>query len=72
MDYFLVLFVNVLQAMYALGDWEHALMYFHRVKRMTGGTDREANMGIQRCLEAINNAVNKIQHTPQNVRNTIM
>ena len=72
MDYFLVLFVNVLQAMYALGDWEHALMYFHRVKRMTGGTDREANMGIQRCLEAINNAVNKIQLTPQNVRNTII
>ena len=32
--------------MFALGDWEHALMYFHRVKRMTGGTDREANMGI--------------------------
>ena len=58
--------------MYALGDWEHALMFFHRVKRMTGGTDREANMGIQRCLEAINNAVNEIQLSPQNVKHTII
>ena len=58
--------------MFALGDWEHALMFFHRVKRMTGGTDREANMGIQRCLEAINNAVNEIQLSPQNVKYKIM
>ena len=47
-------------AMYAKGDLEHALMFFYRVKKLTSGRDRKANMGIQRCLDSINNAVAEI------------
>ena len=47
-------------AMYAKGDLEHALMFFYRVKKLTSGRDRKANMGIQQCLDSINNAVAKI------------
>ena len=44
-------------ALYAGGNLEHALMFFYRVKKITEGRDRKANMGIQRCLDSINNAV---------------
>ena len=57
-------------AMYAKGDLEHALMFFYRVKKLTKGRDRKANMGIQRCLDSINTAVAEIKiknfrHTDQ-------
>ena len=48
-------------AMYAKGDLEHALMFFYRVKKLTKGRDRKANMGIQRCLDSINTAVAEIK-----------
>ena len=48
-------------AMYAKGDLEHALMFFYRVKKLTQGRDRKANMGIQRCLDSINTAVADIK-----------
>ena len=48
-------------AMYAKGDLEHALMFFYRVKKLTCGRDRKANMGIQRCLDSINSAVAEIK-----------
>ena len=47
--------------MFASGDWEHALVIFHRVKRQTNGTNKNADRGIQRCLEAINKSLVKIQ-----------
>jgi hypothetical protein len=48
-------------AMFAKGDLEHALMFFYRVKKLTCGRDRKANMGIQRCLDSINSAVAEIK-----------
>ena len=49
------------QAMFSMGEWEHALVYFHRVERLSRGTSRSAGIGVQRCLEAINKAVSQIQ-----------
>ena len=49
------------QAMFSMGEWEHALVYFHRVERLSRGTSRSAGIGVQRCLEAINKAVTQIQ-----------
>ena len=49
------------KALFALDDCEHALMLFHRVKRWTNGFNKDALIGIQQCIEAINNAVSNIQ-----------
>ena len=43
-----------------MGDLEHALMYFHKVKRKTKGSNQSAEIGIQRCLEAVKYEVNNI------------
>lgn len=47
--------------MFASGGWEHALVIFHRVKRQTNGANKNADRGIQRCLEAINKSLDQIQ-----------
>ena len=47
--------------MFASGDWEHALVIFHRVKRQANGANKNAERGIQRCLEAINKSLDQIQ-----------
>ena len=49
--------------MFAAGDWEHALVIFHRVKRQTNGANKNAEMGIQRCLEAINHSLDQIKQS---------
>lgn len=35
-------------------------MYFHKVKRKTKGSNQSADIGIQRCLEAVKHEVNNI------------
>merc|ERR1712110_1082387 len=50
-------------AMFAAGDWEHALVIFHRVKRQTNGANKNAERGIQRCLEAINHSLDQIKQS---------
>ena len=49
--------------MFATGDWEHALVIFNRVKRRTKGANKNAEGGIQRCLEAINNSLVQIKQS---------
>ena len=49
--------------MFANGDWEHALVIFHRVKRQTNGANNKAERGIQRCLEAINQSLDQIKQS---------
>ena len=46
--------------MFALGDLEHSLMFFHRVSRKTGRKNINAENGIQRCLEAIKFEINNM------------
>ena len=55
------------KAMFATGDWEHALVIFHRVKRQTNGANKNAERGIQRCLEAINNSLDQIKQSQVNI-----
>jgi hypothetical protein len=43
--------------MYAKGDLEHALMLFYRVKKLTSGRDRKANIRTQRYMDSINSDV---------------
>ena len=50
------------QALFAMGHLEYALMFFHRVARLSSSSNnRQAAMGVQRCQEAIKTAVTNIQ-----------
>ncbi|XP_023345648.1 tetratricopeptide repeat protein 25 isoform X2 [Eurytemora carolleeae] len=46
-------------AMYHLGDFEHALLYYHRALRYSTQDTEGLRLGIRRSVKAINNAIGK-------------
>ena len=49
------------EALYSMGDFEYALMYYHRGYKLRPELD-EFRLGIQKAQEAIDNAIGGMVH----------